>query len=181
MAEEKEAKEIQEETAPKTKKKSGDGSPIVMYAVIGVLGILAVYGGYIMAKYTLIPNYEEVQAQKLEEEYLEEALSGVMNRSFGIPMEFNNIMVNPAGSKGMHVVQASFVVEVGEQSIMVEMKSRETQFKDLFISYLRRHTMDQLASMEFQLKSKRELALEINKMLNAGNIDSIYYSGFFIQ
>lgn len=181
MAEEKEAKEIQEETAPKTEKKSGDGSPIVMYAVIGVLGILAVYGGYIMAKYTLIPNYEEVQAQKLEEEYLEEALSGVMNRSFGIPMEFNNIMVNPAGSKGMHVVQASFVVEVSEQSIMVEMKSRETQFKDLFISYLRRHTMDQLASMEFQLKSKRELALEINKMLNAGNIDSIYYSGFFIQ
>ena len=55
------------------------------------------------------------------------------------------------------------------------------QLKDLFISYLRRHTMDQLASMEFQLKSKRELALEINKMLNSGNIDSIYYSGFFIQ
>ena len=42
-------------------------------------------------------------------------------------------MVNPAGSKGMHVVQASFVVEVGEQLIIDEMKSRETQFKDLFI------------------------------------------------
>ena len=134
-----------------------------------------------MSKYTLIPNYEEVQAQKLEEEYLEEALSGVMNRSFGFAQEFNNIMVNPAGSKGMNVVQASFVIEAGDQSIIDEMKSRETQLKDLFISYLRRHTMDQLASMEFQLKSKRELALEINKMLNSGNIDSIYYSGFFIQ
>ena len=82
---------------------------------------------------------------------------------------------------GMNVVQASFVVEASDQLIMDEMKLRETQFKDLFISYLRKHTMDQLSSMEFQLKSKRELALEINKMLNAGSIDSIYYSGFFIQ
>ena len=90
-------------------------------------------------------------------------------------------MVNAAGSKGLHGVQASFVVEVGEQLIIDEMKSRETQFKDLFISYLRRHTIDLIASMEFQFKSKRELALEINKKLNSGNIDSIYYSGFFIQ
>ena len=134
-----------------------------------------------MSKYTLIPNFEEVQAQKLEEEYQEEALSGILNRSFGISKEFKNIMVNPAGSKGMNVVQASFVIEADGQVIMDEISSRETQFKDLFISYLRRHTIDQLASMEFQLKSKRELALEINKMLNAGNIDSIYYSGFFIQ
>jgi flagellar basal body-associated protein FliL len=81
----------------------------------------------------------------------------------------------------MNTVQASFVVESSDQAIMDEVSARETQLKDLFISYLRRHTVDQLASMEFQLKSKRELALEINKMLNAGNIDSIYYSGFFIQ
>jgi flagellar basal body-associated protein FliL len=179
MAEEKEAKESQKEKKPA--KKDDEGSPIVMYAVIGVLSILAIYGGYIMSKYTLIPNFEEVQAQKLEAEYQEEALSGILNRSFGISKEFKNIMVNPAGSKGMNVVQASFVVEADDQLIMDEISSRETQFKDLFISYLRRHTIDQLASMEFQLKSKRELALEINKMLNAGNIDSIYYSGFFIQ
>lgn len=179
MAEEKEATENQNEKKPATK--DDEGSPIVMYAVIGVLSILAIYGGYIMSKYTLIPNFEEVQAQKLEEEYQEEALSGILNRSFGISKEFKNIMVNPAGSKGLNVVQASFVIEADDQVIMDEISSRETQFKDLFISYLRRHTIDQLASMEFQLKSKRELALEINKMLNAGNIDSIYYSGFFIQ
>lgn len=181
MAEENDAIENQNENKSQSESKKDEGSPIVMYAVIGVLSILAVYGGYIMSKYTLIPNYEEVQAQKLEEEYTEEALSAVLNRSFGISKEFTNIMVNPAGSKGMNVVQASFVIEADDQLIMDEISSRETQFKDLFISYLRRHTIDQLASMEFQLKSKRELALEINKMLNAGNIDSIYYSGFFIQ
>jgi|GEM_PF-5234582 len=181
MADENESIDSQEEIVTKTKDKKDEGSPIMMYAVIGVLSILAIYGGFIMSKYTLIPNYEEIQAQKLEEEYAEEALSGVMNRSFGISKEFKDIMVNPAGSKGMHVVQASFVVETSDQLIMDEMGSRETQFKDLFISYLRRHTMDQLASMEFNEKSKKELAMEINKMLNAGNIDSIYYSGFFIQ
>ena len=101
--------------------------------------------------------------------------------SFGFAKEFKDNMVNPAGSKGINVVQASFVVETSDQLILDEMNSRDTQFKDLFISYLSQHTMDQLASMEFQLKSKRELALEINRMLNAGNIDSIYYSGFFIQ
>ena len=152
-----------------------------MYAALGILGILAIYGGFIMSKYTLIPNYEEVQAQKLEEEYMEEALMESLNRSFGLSKNFKDIMVNPAGSKGLNLVQASFVVETTDQLIMDEINSRETQLKDLFISYLRRHTIDQLASMEFQLKSKQELALEINKMLNAGNIDSIYYSGFFIQ
>ncbi|MAJ44980.1 MAG: hypothetical protein CMF96_09605 [Candidatus Marinimicrobia bacterium] len=179
MAEEKQAVENQKETQSETIKE--EGSPIAMYAVIGVLSILAIYGGYIMSKYILIENYEEVQAQKIEQEYQEEALSAILNRSFGISKEFKNIMVNPAGSKGMNVVQASFVIEADNQIIMDEISSRETQFKDLFISYLRKHTVDQLASMEFQLKSKRELALEINKMLNAGNIDSIYYSGFFIQ
>lgn len=175
------AEENQEEKKTTPKGKSEEGSPIVMYAVLGVLGILAIYGGFVMSKYTLIPNYEEVQAQKLEEEFIEEALSEVLNRNFGFSKEFKGIMVNPAGSKGMNVVEASFVVETSDQSILDEMSSRDTQFKDLFISYLRRHTIDQLASMEFQLKSKRELALEINKMLNSGNIDSIYYSGFFIQ
>ena len=179
MADENEAIENQESTEKKKNKE--EGSPIIMYAVLGILGVLAIYGGFIMSKYTLIPNYEEVQAQKLEEEYMEEALAESLNRSFGLAKEFKDIMVNPAGSKGLNVVQASFVVESTDQLIMDEISSRETQFKDLFISYLRRHTMDQLASMEFQLKSKRELALEINKMLNAGNIDSIYYSGFFIQ
>jgi flagellar basal body-associated protein FliL len=179
MADNNELIDKQEEI--KTKVKDDDGSPILMYAMLGVLSILAIYGGFIMSKYTLIPNYEEIQAQKLEQEYMEEALSGEMNRSFGKSKEFKDIMVNPAGSKGMNVVQASFVVETSDQLILDEMGTRETQFKDLFISYLRRHTMDQLASMEFQLKSKKELAMEINKMLNAGNIDSIYYSGFFIQ
>ena len=179
MAEEKEAIENQKEE--QKSEKSEEGSPIILYAIIGVFTIIAIYGGYIMSKYILIQNYEEVQAQKLEEEYQKEALSGILNRSFGIPKEFKNIMVNPAGSKGMNTVQASFVVESSEQSIMDEVASRETQFKDLFISYLRKHTVDQLASSEFQSKSKRELALEINKMLNAGNIDSIYYSGFYIQ
>ena len=177
-----EGKEVKDSKKEKNKvSQDKEGSPIVMYAVIGLLSILAIYGGYIMSKYTFIPNFEEVQAQRLEEQYQEEALSGVLNRSFGIPKEFKNIMVNPAGSKGMNTVQASFVVESSDQAIMDEVSARETQLKDLFISYLRRHTVDQLASMEFQLKSKRELALEINKMLNAGNIDSIYYSGFFIQ
>ncbi len=179
MAEENEAIENQE-IEEKTEKKD-EGSPILIYAALGILGILAIYGGFIMSKYTLIPNYEEVQAQKLEEEYMEEALMESLNRSFGLSKNFKDIMVNPAGSKGLNLVQASFVVETTDQLIMDEINSRETQLKDLFISYLRRHTIDQLASMEFQLKSKQELALEINKMLNAGNIDSIYYSGFFIQ
>tara|TARA_B100000579_G_scaffold383207_1_gene352891 strand:+ start:26 stop:565 length:540 start_codon:yes stop_codon:yes gene_type:complete len=179
MAEENEAIENQEKEDIKENK--DEGSPILMYAALGILAILAIYGGFIISKYTLIPNYEEVQAQKLEEEYMEEALMESLNRSFGLSKNFKDIMVNPAGSKGLNVVQASFVVETTDQLIMDEINSRETQLKDLFISYLRRHTIDQLASMEFQLKSKRELALEINKMLNAGNIDSIYYSGFFIQ
>ena len=65
MAEENEAIENQESTEKKEKE---EGSPIIMYAVLGILGILAIYGGFIMSKYALIPNYEEVQAQKLEEE-----------------------------------------------------------------------------------------------------------------
>ena len=41
--------------------------------------------------------------------------------------------------------------------------------------------LNALHSLQNYMPTKRELALEINKMLNAGNIDSIYYSGFFIQ
>ena len=44
-----------------------------------------------MSKYTLIPNYEEVQAQKLEEEYMEEALMESLNRSFGLSKNFKDI------------------------------------------------------------------------------------------
>ena len=110
MAEENKAIENQDKKTTDSNKKADEGSPIIMYAVLGILAILAIYGGFIMSKYTLIPNYEEVQAQKLEEEFIEEALSETLNRSFGFAKEFKNIMVNPAGSKGMNVVQASFVV-----------------------------------------------------------------------
>ena len=55
MAEDKEAKDNQEE-APKAEQKNNESSPILMYAVLGVLGILAIYGGFIMSKYILIPN-----------------------------------------------------------------------------------------------------------------------------
>ena len=69
MAEENEAIENQNKKTTDSDKKADEGSPIIMYAVLGILGILAIYGGFIMSKYILITNYEEVQAQKLEEEF----------------------------------------------------------------------------------------------------------------
>ena len=60
MAEENEAIENQNKKTTDSDKKADKGSPIIMYAILGILGILAIYGGFIMSKYTLIPNYEEV-------------------------------------------------------------------------------------------------------------------------
>ena len=171
----------QEESIEEKTSKEESKSGILNYAIMGILGIFAIYGGYVTSKYILVPNYEEEKAHKLEQEMLEDDLMAPLNRAFGIAMEFKDIMVNPMGSRGQNVVQVSFVVEATDPSVVEELNTRKTQLQDLFISYLRNHTVDQLASMEFQIKSKDELQLEINKMLNAGNIDSIYYSGFFIQ
>ena len=49
MADENESIDSQEEIVTKTKDKKDEGSPIMMYAVIGVLSILAIYGGFIMS------------------------------------------------------------------------------------------------------------------------------------
>lgn len=182
MAEENEDIEaVEKDESPDTEKPEKGSTGILTYAIMGVLGIFAIYGGYVMTKYILVPNYEEEQAHQQEQEMLEDELTAPLNRVFGQAMEFKDIMVNPMGSRGQNVVQVSFVVEATEPTVIEELNTRKTQLQDLFISYLRNHTVDQLASMEFQIKSKDELQLEINKMLNSGNIDSIYYSGFFIQ
>ena len=172
-----------EETTPdveqeEQEEQTGGLSPAVKIIILVIVLIILSVGAFFVSKILLLPKYEAYKAAKQLEEQ-EKAKNEVP--AMGLIHIIDGITVNTLGSAGRRFVIAEVALELADQMIIDEIVAREPQIRDEFIRYLRRQTAQHVLDLGFQERSRRDLTEALNKHLNTGKVDSLYYIKLLLQ
>lgn len=102
-------------------------------------------------------------------------------KGLGEIIKVADITVNTNRSNGLRFVLVELALEVHDKKVSQEIKDKEPQIRDMFISYFRSKTAPEIARLDFQERSKKELMEKLNNLLTEGEVDSIYYTKLILQ
>ncbi|UYL09004.1 flagellar basal body-associated FliL family protein [Bdellovibrio sp. SKB1291214] len=161
---------------------------LVLVAATGVGGVVL----YKIATNKLIPHKEELFLPTLEDwadkkEFFEADQvepfydsTRVSQNIFSTSKIFANIRrSSQSGSNPMAALE--FFVEGTDADVVVEIKDREPEVKDLFLRVVEDMNYDQLSSVEGKQMLCERLRKEINKILTKGKVRRIFYKTAVIK
>ncbi|MBT7615905.1 MAG: flagellar basal body-associated FliL family protein [Calditrichaeota bacterium] len=159
--------------------KETKGSSIWLKWGLIIIGILIISSGaFFLVKKTFMPMYKDYVAEKQVAD-----AEKIRNQKpeMGMVHVIKDLTVNTLGSNGRRFVIVEYVIESEDENVILELKRREPQLRDVYIKYLRRHSAEQLLDLTFQENSKSELIEITNNQLSTGKVDSLYYTKLIIQ
>ncbi|HED11463.1 MAG TPA: hypothetical protein ENJ10_12295 [Caldithrix abyssi] len=182
MAEENEVKAEASSSAPPPKK-----SKTGLYLTIIVVQLLV--AGFLIWKF-VFPEYEEIktandvalgryEAPQAKGESKDED-DGEL-KELGPLYNFENLTVNPKGSRGMRyaVVGLSAELESEEDSPLLD--QYKTVLIDNYIAYMRKHTMKELAEESTMDSLKIGFKTITNELLGREVVKNVYFTQFVLQ
>lgn len=143
---------------------------------IGILIIIAA-AAFLVVRFVLMPNLDKIRPPRKPAH----ALKSKDKINMGKIYVLDDITVNLLGSAGRRIMVAEFAIETHNDAVLDELKARDPQLRDRFISYLRRQSAENVLSNSFQSVSKSELTKIVNSFLSSGRIDSLYYKQLILQ
>jgi len=92
----------------------------------------------------------------------------------------DNVIVNPAGSQGSRFLLCSVAVELPDSKTQDRFRAREAEVRDVVITTVQRHTLEQLAEPGARDTLKRDLATALQPLAGRGTLH-IFLPQFVIQ
>ena len=152
--------------------KSGGLLPKILIGV-AVIALQAAISFVLVKKFSAPPPaptaVEEVKAEKSEEKV-----------AFGDVYLLEDVIVNPAGSKGRKFLNAT-VALVYSGKVGAELEKRDVQLRDTMLKVLGSYTTDQLADPAFRDSLRSAIKTEVNKILTTGEVSAVYFAAFVMQ
>ena len=178
--------EAQEEESQEPKKKF---SFVKMGIPILLLQILL---AYFLASNVIVPKLygnsskpktESVEESESEGEEAEgEDEEGEEEGSdFGKIFTVEDVIVNPAQSKGAQFVLINFGFEVKSDGDVEKLKAREVQIRDILIRIISSKTIDQLDDSQDKEKLRQEIKEAVKALLPEGHLLNVYFANYIIQ
>jgi len=94
--------------------------------------------------------------------------------------KMDNVIVNPAGSQGLHFLMVSIAIEVPDLKMEGTLKAHEAELRDLAISILERQTMETLNRPGAREGIKHDLETAISAKANDKSL-RVFLPQFVIQ
>jgi flagellar FliL protein len=95
--------------------------------------------------------------------------------------EFNNVVVNLAGTMGTRYLKVSFVVSGAEPGIKSTFESRKAQLTDVTLNVLSSLTLAELEEPGAKNVLRERLVATYNQTVGRRVADQVYFSDFVIQ
>ena len=96
-------------------------------------------------------------------------------------LKIENVIVNPAGSQGMHFLMASFALEVPDPKLEARLKEHEPELRDLAITLLEGQTMQQLGTPGARDRIKLQFLQQIEPITGKNSNIRVFLPQFVIQ
>ncbi len=138
------------------------------------------YYGYFLTDNIIMPNYVELWEREIldtrEATELAKLRRPKMTGGEGKIYRVKDIMSNPYKADGFEdLVRFTLSIEAQDDSVLYELKTRNTQLQDMMLNYIKTHDYEHIAMLEFDEKSLSGIIKTINDdILTRGYIDTVY-------
>lgn len=172
--------EVEEEP----KQKSKFNPKILIFGLpVFVIQLIAVY--FITANILLskMESRAEVKPNGNDsEEVVEEESNDTSNLSFGeFIFEIEDIIVNPANTKGEQLLLSSIAFDVPEEKIKAELEKKQILVKDAVISVLSSKSISQLGNVEYKDTLRTEISEKMHQLFTDVKINKVYFSKYILN
>ncbi len=95
--------------------------------------------------------------------------------------EFEDIIVNPAGTMGRRYFVVSMSFEVSHKKVLEELKNKEPILRDALITLLAKKPLEFVADISNMEEIRSEILDTTNKYLTEGKVVRIFFTGYILQ
>lgn len=162
-------KDKENESTPEPKKKRG-----MMLVLIPLVLVAAAGGGWVA--FTQYARLSAAAAVFAESEQPEDAPI-----EYGEFLEIQGIIINPAESNGQRYLMVNIGLESDKAKVLEEIESKEIVVRDKMVKMLGEHTVEILADISQRQTIKDELREAINKVLEKGEVQRLYFTQYVLQ
>lgn len=93
----------------------------------------------------------------------------------------DDMIVNPAGTDGKRLLLTSVGLDVPQQKMEEELKTREAMVKDIIISTLSSKTIPELNNTAYRDTLKSAISKKVTMLIPAVKVNNVYFSKYIIQ
>jgi flagellar FliL protein len=102
-------------------------------------------------------------------------------KTIGELYRVDGIAVNPAGTRGSRLLKVDAVFEAPESEVVRELAERDSQVRDILITELSAHPLNELLEPEGKEQVRRRILERVNERLVHGALSSLYFTQFVVQ
>jgi flagellar protein FliL len=103
------------------------------------------------------------------------------DESVGKVYIINDIIINPAGTQGTRFLLTTIGMEVNTNNAYNELERKELQVRDVLNSILTSKRLDELVNVNLRDDLREEIMVDVNRLLQNGKLEHVYFSKFIIQ
>jgi len=166
---------------------AGEESPAkskISLVKVGIpIFIIQLILAYFIASEFIVPQYFSSSAQAAVQDTEEQADSKQEkeDNKFGIIYSLEDVIVNPAQSKGGQFVLINLALELKTNSDVETIKKKEVLVRDILIRMISGKSIDELDGPEDKEKLRQEILQKIGEVLPKGHLRNVYFSNYLIQ
>lgn len=152
----------------------GNGLKKLIIIAISIIIVLSLIG-FVMIKFV---NPESVDMNITDDENKEKEENKA--KEIGPTHELGGFTVNFTDQQNYSFLKASITFELSHEKLTEELGKRDPQIRDLVISILRSQTIKDIKAPSTQ-NIKDEIKNKVNKNLNTGEVESVWFTQLVIQ
>lgn len=153
-------------------KKSG-GINIKLAVPILIVQMIA---AYFLASFVIVPMFfGPAQAEAAEEAEEDDS------PEFGLIYKVEDVIVNPAESKGAQFLIMNIGLEVKEDGDLSELETKDPKLRDILISTISAKTIDKLDGADDKENLRLEIKKKTSKLLPKNHLKNVYFTNYIIQ
>ncbi|GAB4364576.1 MAG: hypothetical protein Kow0042_03260 [Calditrichia bacterium] len=175
-----EKESVDESNEPEVPESSGEKKFSFMTIGVPVL-LVQIVIAYFLANNFIVPRLYGDSASVNAAESSAEIHQSEALPEFGKIFTIEDIIVNPAESRGMQFVLINLGFEVKKESDLKLLEERKIQVRDLLIKVVSQRTLSQLDGPEDKEQLRLAIKEEMEKLLPPNHLMNVYFSNYIIQ
>lgn len=165
------------EAEEQSKKKKKGLPPIVLYGAIGL--VMAVAGYFGATKFFgSAGNTDEVEMAESD------GNDDERGKGKSVPtemVEFEDVIVNPAGTGGTRFLAVSIGFEISGSKTAELFERKTPMIRDALISILGSKTIEQLSDAKEKEITRYQIKKRVEYLLKTKNLEAVYFTNFVLQ
>ncbi len=130
---------------------------------------------YFLASFVIVPMFFG-SAQAVEEED-----AGEDTEEFGLIYNVEDVIVNPAESKGAQFVIMNIGLEVKEDDDLAQLEMKDPKLRDILINTISSKTIDKLDGANDKENLRLEIKQKVSALLPKKHLKNVYFMNYIIQ